>query len=78
MTKITLELENSADETLLFALLQRMGIAFSTSKREQLSNKQFDYHRGIIEKGVDIKNIDVFIQYFNESRKDRPLPFENQ
>jgi hypothetical protein len=34
MTEITLELENSADETLLFALLQRMGIAFSAFKKE--------------------------------------------
>jgi|GEM_PF-2517550 len=35
MTEITLELENSADETLLFALLQRMGIAFSAFKKER-------------------------------------------
>ncbi len=35
MTEITLELENSADETLVFALLQRMGIAFSVFKKER-------------------------------------------
>jgi hypothetical protein len=78
MTEITLELNDSADETLLFALLQRMGLSFSTKKTESSTTQQREYDRKIIEQGVKTRDIDELIQDFSQSRQDRPLPFRHQ
>jgi hypothetical protein len=69
MSQITLELKNNEDEQLVLTLLQRLGISYSTLK--ETTNENLDYHRRIIEQGVDIED-------FNDSRQDRNLPFENK
>ncbi|MDD2724854.1 MAG: hypothetical protein PHH59_12630 [Methylovulum sp.] len=78
MLQITLELKNSEDEMLLLPLLQRLGISYSTQKKAEINNESLDYHRRIIEQGVDVANFDAFLQEFNDSRKDRKLPFRDE
>lgn len=77
MLQITLELKNNEDEQLLLTLLQRLGINYSTLKKEEMNNN-LDYHRRVIEQGVDMDDFDTFLQEFNDSRKDRNLPFESK
>ena len=66
MSQITLELENNEDERLLLSLLQRLGISYSTLKKEEVNNENLDYHRRVIEQGVDLADFDAFLQEFNE------------
>ncbi|MCX7067725.1 MAG: hypothetical protein NTW85_08555 [Methylococcales bacterium] len=75
MSQITLELKNNEDEQLVLTLLQRLGISYSTLN--ETTNKNLDYHRHIIEQGVDIEDFDSFLQAFNDNRQDRNLPFNN-
>lgn len=77
MSQITLELKNNEDEQLVLSLLQRLGINYSMLKKET-TNENLDYHRSIIEKGIDITDFDTFMQDFNNDRKDRNLPFESK
>jgi hypothetical protein len=77
MSQITLELKSNEDEQLLLSLLQRLGINYSMLKKET-ANENLDYHRRIIEQGIDITDFDIFMQDFNDDRKDRNLPFESK
>ncbi|ASF47167.1 hypothetical protein [Methylovulum psychrotolerans] len=77
MLQVTLELKNNEDEMLLLPLLQRLGIRYSTLKKED-NNESLAYHRQIIERGVDMADFDGFLQEFNDSRQDRHLPFRNE
>lgn len=70
MSQITLELKNSEDELLLLSLVQRLGISYSMLKKEDVNEESLDYHRRIIEQGVDVADFDAFLQEFNTSRKD--------
>jgi hypothetical protein len=65
MSQITLELTNREDELLLLSLLQRLGIRYSILKN--INNEILDYHRHIIEQGVNVANVDTFLQEFNDS-----------
>lgn len=78
MLQITLELKNNEDENLLLPLLQRLGISYSTLKKEDINDQNLDYHRRIIEQGVDMADFDGFLQEFNDSRQDRKLPFRDE
>ncbi|MDO9105723.1 MAG: hypothetical protein Q7U57_12285 [Methylovulum sp.] len=65
-----MELKNSEDELLLLSLVQRLGISYSMLKKEDVNEESLDYHRRIIEQGVDVADFDAFLQEFNTSRKD--------
>jgi len=78
MLQITLELKNNEDENLLLPLLQRLGISYSTLKKEDSNDQNLDYHRRIIEQGVDVADFDAFLQEFNDSRQDRKLPLRDE
>jgi len=78
MLQVILELKDNKDELLILPLLQRLGISYSMQKKEDAATENLDFHRRIIEQGVDVENIEAFLQEFNESRQDRPLPFREE
>jgi len=78
MSQITLELNNSEDESLLLSLLQRLGIHYSIFKQEVTETKNLDYYRQIVEQGVNTDNFENFMEDFEQSRQDRELPFRSE
>jgi hypothetical protein len=78
MLQITLELKNTEDEKLLLPLLQRLGINYSALQKDEANDKDIDYHRRIIEQGIDMTDFNAFVQDFDNNRKDRNLPFRNE
>lgn len=78
MLQITIELKNSADEMLILPLLQRLGIQYSALNKKALDDESLAYYRRIVEQGVDQADFNAFFHEFNESRKDRALPFRDE
>lgn len=78
MSQITLEFNNSDDESFVLSLLQRLGISFSMSQKETPELQNSDYYRQVIEQGVKINDFDGFMREFDENRQDRKLPFRSQ
>jgi hypothetical protein len=77
MTRIVLDIPNSNDVELLLPLLRRLGIIISNQNHE-LSESEIIYHKNIIDKGGrNIENFEGFIQDFELSRQDRPMPFRD-
>lgn len=78
MLQITLELKNNEDEALLLTLLQRLGISYLILKKGSSGEDSLNYHRQIIERGVDFVDFDDVMKDFEQSRKDRNLPFRSE
>jgi hypothetical protein len=78
MLQITLELKNNEDENLLLPLLQRLGISYTMLKKEDINPDSLDFHRRVIEQGVDVVDFNSVLQEFNKSRQDRYLPFDSE
>ena len=77
MTRIVLDIPNNNDVELLLPLLRRLGIIISNQNHE-LSEAEATYHKNIIEKGgKNIENFEGFMQDFELSRQDRPMPFRD-
>ena len=77
MTRIVLDIPNNNDVELLLPLLRRLGIIISNQNTE-LSESEVIYHKNIIEKGGrNIENFESFMQDFELSRQDRPMPFRD-
>jgi hypothetical protein len=77
MTRIVLDIPNNNDVEFLLPLLRRLGIIISNQNHE-LSESEAIYHKNIIEKGgKNIENFEGFMQDFELSRQDRPMPFRD-
>jgi len=77
MTRIILDIPNNNDVELLLPLLRRLGIIVSKQNHE-LSESEVIHHKNIIEKGGrNIENFESFMQDFELSRQDRPMPFRD-
>ncbi len=77
MTRIVLDIPNNTDVELLLPLLRRLGIIVSNQTHE-LNESEIAYHKKVIEKGgKNIPDFGSFMQDFELSRQDRPMPFRD-
>ena len=77
MTRIVLDIPNNNDVEFLLPLLRRLGIIISNQNHE-LSESEMIYHKNIIKKGGrNVANFGNFMQDFDLSRQDRPMPFRD-
>ncbi len=77
MTRIVLDIPNNTDVELLLPLLRRLGIIISNQTHE-LNESEIAYHKNVIEKGgKNIADFGSFMQDFELSRQDKPMPFRD-
>ncbi len=75
MTRIILEVPQDKDLDLLLALLERLDIRVVQKMPGQEQPAAAKDDRAFILKGLPArKDMETFVQEFEESRKDRPLP----
>lgn len=77
MTKVLLEINNPGDWYALQPLLERLKIRFTPAEVQPLPQKTARAKAlEIINAGLPaFDNFEEWMQQFEESRKDRPLPF---
>jgi hypothetical protein len=77
--QILLDVPNQRDWLSLMPLLERLGIHFAVqaddTDAQSLAQSERDWE--IIMHGIKIDNMDEFMRGFDESRKDRPMPFRD-
>lgn len=75
MTQLILTLPNEQDVDWLVPMLARLGVQ-SKPVEKAISAEERAMHMAVIEAGGDDRdNIDAYIAEFEQSRKDRTLPF---
>ena len=79
LMQILLDVPNQRDWLSLVPLLERLGIHFSVQKADTKAQERVEREKDweIIMRGIKIDNMDEFMRDFDESRKDRPMPFRN-
>ncbi len=76
MTRLVLEIPQQNDLPLLLAFLERLNIRIiQRSEENTVSTAQVEAAKAFILKGLPAReDFEEFVQEFEESRQDRPLP----
>ena len=78
MATLVLNIPNEQDINWLVPMLKRLGIGIKEEEKLLKTDKNLAYHQSIVSKGgKDKADFDEFIVSFNESKKDRTLPFRD-
>jgi len=77
MTKLVLEIPNQHDLDLLLPLLRRLSIRFSNPTVSTPKEGELEEALRIVRQGCDMSSFGDALQYQNETRQERSLPFRD-
>jgi hypothetical protein len=77
MTKLVLEIPNQHDLDLLLPLLRRLSIRFSNPTVSTPKEGELEEALHIVRQGCDMSSFGDALQYQNETRQERSLPFRD-
>lgn len=78
MRKLTIEITNNEDASLLLKLVERLGLRISHDSVEKETKKNLAYYQEIVRRGGGMteEELNDILRSLEADRKDRDLPFD--